>query len=70
METYASTLLHLTVSSLLSVPCVLSFKVAGAALGAIMNLFGGYLCTPKNIKPFWKYVSHRMPRQRTSASES
>jgi hypothetical protein len=23
----------------------------------MMNLFAGYLCTPKNIKPFWKYVA-------------
>jgi hypothetical protein len=29
-------------------------QVAGAALSAILNLFGGYLCRPATIKPFWK----------------
>lgn len=29
-------------------------QVAGSALIAIFNLFGGYLCSPPTIKSFWK----------------
>jgi ABC-type multidrug transport system permease subunit len=36
-------------------------QVAGASIAATMNLFGGYLCTPKYITPFWKFVYYMVP---------
>jgi ABC-type multidrug transport system ATPase subunit/ABC-type multidrug transport system permease subunit len=36
-------------------------QVAGASIAATMNLFGGYLCTPKTIPPFWKFVYYLVP---------
>lgn len=36
-------------------------QVAGASIAAMMNLFGGYLCTPKTITPFWKFVYYLVP---------
>jgi len=36
-------------------------QVAGASIAATMNLFGGYLCTPKTITPLWKFVYYLVP---------